>query len=331
LFTFQAFNNGNDTQVPGMAGTIRIWTQLAGANAAIPLTLADITAVDQDGNDAMAFVRLNWVGNRPQDGMVNIIDVRKPIDKSWQTIELTVKVFTQEVSITLINNRFDTEPPPPELGFQVFNNGTDAQVPGMAGMIRIWTRLDGVNAPVAFEGFTAVNQVGADVSRFVRINWVGNRPQDGMVNYIDVTKPADTSWEWMDLTVTANGQTVTITLHNNRWTPPPVLGLNAFNNGTDAQVPGMAGTIRIWTQLNKANAAIRLSAANVTAVDDEGNDAMAFIRINWVGNRPQDGMVNYFDVTKPLATADATWKTISLTIIAEEQVVKLELINNRNP
>jgi len=53
---------------------------------------------------------------------------------------------------------------------------------------------------------------------------------------------------------------------------------------------------------------------------------MQFVRLNWVGNRPQDGMVNYIDVTKP---ADASWQTITLTIISTEQVVELTLTNNR--
>jgi len=162
------------------------------------------------------------------------------------------------------------------------------------------------------------------MSRFVRINWVGNRPQDGMVNYFDVQKPADSSWQYVNFTVTTGNQSETIVLHNNRFVPPPVLGLNAFNNGVDTQVPSLAGTIRVWTQLNRANAAVALTAANVKAVDQNGNDAMQFVRLNWVGNRPADGMVNYIDVTK----AGAAWTTIDLTVIAEGQSITLRLTNN---
>ena len=54
---------------------------------------------------------------------------------------------------------------------------------------------------------------------------------------------------------------------------------------------------------------------------------MHFIRINWVGNRPQDGMVNYFDVAKTHATTGETWQTIDLIITTEDQVVELTLTN----
>jgi len=241
---------------------------------------------------------------------------------------------------------FPYTPEPAELGLLAFNNGTDTQVPSLAGTIRIWTRLDDVNAPVplTWDGTAqrgspdviAVNQAGVDVSSYVRINWVGNRPADGMVNYIDVTKPASAAWQWMDFTITSDDQTVTIRLFNNRFVAPPALGLNAFNNGTDAQVPGMAGTIRIWTQLNRVNAAIPMrwdginvpfrSSPDLTAVNQDGENMMQFVRINFVGNRPQDGMVNYIDVTKPATSA---WQTIKLTITSEGQTIELLLTNNR--
>jgi len=112
---FNTFNNGNDTQNPNMAGTIRIWTQINGANAAIPIRWdgiqsprgsQDVTVADQNGNNAMRFVTINFVGNRPQDGMVNYIDVRKPADCSWQTINMTVTTLDQTVSLLLTNNRY---------------------------------------------------------------------------------------------------------------------------------------------------------------------------------------------------------------------------------
>jgi len=56
--------------------------------------------------------------------------------------------------------------------------------------------------------------------QYVRINFVGNRPIDGMVNYIDVTKPAGSAWQTITLTITSGGQVETLLLTNNRFVAP---------------------------------------------------------------------------------------------------------------
>ena len=99
VFSLQAFNNGviNNASLAS-AGTIRIWTRLDGANAPVPISLA-VTAIDQDGNNAMEFVRINEPWNNP--GYVNMIDVN--FNAPWQRIYFTATVFEQTVELVLVN------------------------------------------------------------------------------------------------------------------------------------------------------------------------------------------------------------------------------------
>jgi|GEM_PF-2027125 len=103
--TLEAFNNGTCEQVPGLAGTIRIWSRLDGVGTFVPMS-AQITAIDQDGNDASQFVTRNrqWVdGAGWQDYYANF-DVNK--NAPWQYIYFTVNAFCQSVQILLINNLY---------------------------------------------------------------------------------------------------------------------------------------------------------------------------------------------------------------------------------
>jgi len=113
--------------------------------------------------------------------------------------------------------------------------------------------------------------------------------------------------------------------------PGPMFSLNTFNQLTQ---------FRVWTQLDSVSTAVPIpwdgaplpsrGSPNISAVDQEGNDAMPFVRINFVGNRPQDGMVNYIDVLKSATTdgTTATWQTIVLTVISEDRTVEITLTNN---
>ena len=207
-------------------------------------------------------------------------------------------------------------------GLQIFNNGPGgtASIPNAglaeAGIIRMWTQLDGVNAlvPYAELEVTAELPDGTDAMQFVRVNNMWNDP--GNVNLIDVNKHAP--WQTIILTATLSGQSVEVTLVNSRY-----LGLVAFNNGTDAEVPGMAGNIRIWPQLGGTSAPIPMDAV-ITAVDQDGNNAMQFVTSNrqWTDAGWRDYNVN-FDVTK-----DAPWETITFTVTVYGQTVTLLLIND---
>ena len=107
----------------------------------------------------------------------------------------------------------------PVFGLIDFNNGHDgnASLANM-GVIRIWTRLDGVNALVPYANLTVTAELpnGECAMQFVRINRIWNNP--GYVNLIDVTK-RDANWRYIDLTVTLSDQTVELLLINNLVTP----------------------------------------------------------------------------------------------------------------
>ena len=308
VFSLQAFNNGviNNPSL-GNAGVIRIWTRLDGANAMVTYDNLTVEAAFPNGESAMDLVRVNRIWTEP--GFVNLIDVN--FREVWQYINLTVTYRGQEVNLLLINPEY-TPAAVPVFSLSVFNNEViNNQSLANAGLIRIWTVLDGVAAPVSGIDVEALLPDGTCAMEFFTINNMWQNP--GYVNLIDVSFNAP--WQRIYLTVTAYGQAIELTLINPR---PRVLDLNIFNNGNDNnQSLAAAGLIRIWTRLNGVNA--DLSGAVVTAVDQNGVDAMQYVRISIV-----DGNVRLIDVNK-----FANWQTIDFTITAYGQTVEVLLINNR--
>jgi len=311
IFGLHAFNNGNDNNASlAQAGLIRIWTQLDGVNALVPNADLEVTAELPDGTCAIEFIRVNQLWNNP--GYVNLIDANK--HAPWHTIYLTATLNGQSDTLTLINNRF--------LELRAFNNGTDAEVPSMAGNIRIWSMLGGVSAPIPMNAvIEAVDQDGNDALGFVSRNrlWTDTGWRDYYVNF-DVTK--DAPWQTIYFTVSVYGQTVTLRLINDWFTTVPVFGLRAYNNGTDAQVPGLAGTIRIWTQLDERAARVPYADLTVSATLLDGTCALEFVHINRIWDDTAN--VNRFDVNK-----NAQWQYINLSATLFGQTVDLLLINNR--
>ena len=113
-FDFNIFNNGpGGTQYPrpnaslAEAGIIRMWTLLDGVGAPVYLAAADtITALDQDENCAMEFVRVGrvWVDGQGWQDYFNLLDVNKNGD--WQYIYLSITVFGQTVNVRLANANY---------------------------------------------------------------------------------------------------------------------------------------------------------------------------------------------------------------------------------
>jgi len=228
---FSIFNNGpGGTQYPrpnpglAAAGTIRMWTQLDGIGAPVYLDAADtIVALDQDGNCAMEFVRVSrvWVDGQGWADYFNLLDVNKNGD--WEYINLSITVFRQTVNVLLVNALFEA-PVLPVFSWDIFNNGPGGtQYPrpnpslAAAGTIRMWTQLDGVNAPVylaAEDTIVALDQDGDCAMQFVRVNrvWVAGT---GWANYfanVDVNKNGN--WQYINLYITVYGQTVHVLLVN---------------------------------------------------------------------------------------------------------------------
>jgi|GEM_PF-2810274 len=218
VFIFEAFNNGNEDNASlAGAGLIRVWPLLNGAGTLVPMDSV-ITALCPDGNDAMQFISRNrqWCdASGWQDFYINF-DADKTAQ--WQYIYLTVTAFHQTVEIRLVNNRFVAEPVD-VLGLNVFNNGNDNNVSlANLGVIRIWTRLNGVNALVPYVNLVVTAELpnGDCAMQFVRVNRIWNNP--GYVNLIDVVKN-NAPWQYIDLTVTLGNQSVELRLINNRYTP----------------------------------------------------------------------------------------------------------------
>ncbi|MCL2397547.1 MAG: hypothetical protein FWC93_05715, partial [Defluviitaleaceae bacterium] len=255
-------------------------------------------------------VTVNRIWNN--QGYVNMINVNK--NAPWQRIYFTAALFGQEVNITLINNRFFT--------LNAFNNGNDNNASlANLGVIRIWPQLNGANANVPYANLavTAVFPNGQCAMDVVRVNRIWNNPD--FVNMIDVDKTVN--WERIYFTATLFGQTIELTLINNRFVPPPTLTLQAFNNGNENN-PGLAqaGVIRIWTQLNGANTPIPYEEMTVTATLPDGTCVINLVRINNMWANP--GYVNMFDVTKT-----PYWQYINFTVGLFGQSVELLLVNTR--
>jgi DNA-binding beta-propeller fold protein YncE len=110
FFNLDLFNNGpaGTASRPntGLAanGTIRMWPQLAGVNARIPLAAADtIIAVDQAGNCVMNYVRIGrvWEAGTGWLNYFNMIDVDR--NAEWVFIYFTITVFGQTLTAVLHN------------------------------------------------------------------------------------------------------------------------------------------------------------------------------------------------------------------------------------
>ena|GEM_PF-5740366 len=225
-FRFDIFNNGSGIGAApsrpnaNIGSIIRMWTGFGpvapGPNTPLSLSLADsITAIDQDGNNAMDFITVNEPWNN--QGYFNFIDVNK--NASWQTILLTITVCGEKWEFLLINSRF--------FSLNIFNNGPEGcpstanESLANAGLIRMWTQLGGVNADVPITNINAVLPNGSDAMEFIRVNSVDG----GLVRSIDGVKDAE--WEFIYLYITVFDQTVRVVLHNDDLLPTtPTVTIN---------------------------------------------------------------------------------------------------------
>ncbi|MCL2284993.1 MAG: hypothetical protein FWC32_01350, partial [Firmicutes bacterium] len=118
----------------------------------------------------------------------------------------------------------------PAPSFDIFNNGEGGSPSrpnaslAAAGIIRMWTQLDGINTPVylaAADTIIALDQDGECAEEFVR---VGRVWQDGTgwldyFNLVDVNKNG--AWQYINFYITVYGQTVHLLLVNANYTPQP--------------------------------------------------------------------------------------------------------------
>ena len=219
-FGLDMFNNGPNGSPSrpnahlAQTGTIRIWTQLNGANATVPYAGLEVSAVLYPSNeDAMQFVSVNNMWANP--GNVNLIDVDKA-NGAWQTIILTATFNGQAIELILDNALAATAA---TFGVDMFNNGQGGSPSranaglAAAGTIRIWTQLDGVNALVPFADLTITAEFagGGDAMEFVRVNRIWNNLN--YVNLIDVDRNAN--WTYINLYVSLAGQESILLLSNN--------------------------------------------------------------------------------------------------------------------
>jgi|GEM_PF-1369989 len=320
VLSFDIFNNGagGSASRPNQdlynAGTIRMWAQADGVNSLIPFAGLEVTATFPNGDNAMQFVNVNRIWNN--QGYINLIDINNA-NGAWRFIDLTVTQFGQTLEFVLVNNQYAL----PVFSLNVFNNGT-IQSSDIANRVRLWTRLDGVNARVPYAELevTATLPNGDCAMEFVHINRVWN-DQD-YVNLIDVFK-ADGAWRYINFTATLFGsQTVEVLLRNTQ-AEQTTFGFGVFNNGnSNNQSLANLGVIRMWTQLGGVNARVPFAALNVTATLPNGDDAMQFVRINRIWDDPAN--VNLIDVNK----ANGAWRYINFTATLSGQTFNLVLIND---
>ncbi|MCL2287477.1 MAG: InlB B-repeat-containing protein [Firmicutes bacterium] len=243
-------------------------------------------------------------------------------------------------------------------GFDIFNNGPEGcpsrPNAGLAnaGTIRMWTQLDGVNAFIPYESGTTITATiqssGECAMDLITVHSPG--PGQGVergryINFIDADKNAQ--WEFIDFVITVFDQTVEVLLHNANYAAGceycpdcgecrecsecPKFGFDIFNNGPGGAPSrpnaslAAAGTIRMWTQFDGRSTRLPFTVVEtVTATDQNGDNAMDFVRINrlWVAG---EGFIEYFhmiDVVK-----NPAWRTITLTITVCDTEHEVLLVN----
>jgi len=172
-------------------------------------TVITIIALDHFTERASSVVE----ANRSAGFSVNGFSFASGANIGW----LGVNMYTREVTFP--------EPSLPTPSFSIFNNGslgcpsTPNESLADAGLIRMWTLLDSVEAPVYFAAastITAFDQDNNCAMAFVRVNrgWDADAGWLGYFSNIDVDTNA--SWEFIDFTITIFGQEVTVVLHNEK-------------------------------------------------------------------------------------------------------------------
>jgi len=325
-FGLFAFNNGNsDNASLAQGGNIRVWTQINGVNTRVTYPNLEVTAIDQNGSDAMEFVSVNRIWN--DTDFVNLIDVRKREANGgaimpWHWIDLTAVYNNQPVTIRLFNNYRD-------FGYRIFNNGTGGtpSTPNADlaanGRVRTWLHIDSVSALIPYDSLavSATDQNGADAMDFIIINQPWAYP--GFVNFIDANKNAP--WQRIYLNVTHMDQTLELILINSRF-----FTVDVFNNGpgpdaTPSTVRNDSlqsiGAIRIWTNLGGERARVPYAELTIEAIDQDGNNVGHFVNVNRIWN-DLDNFQN-IDVTKW-----AAWQRMELTVTVYGQSHTLILYND---
>ena len=149
VFSFDIFNNGEGGSPSrpnaslAAAGIIRMWAQLDGVNTPVYFAAAEtIIALDQNGNCAREFVRVNrvWQDGTGWSDYFALVDVDK--DGPWQRINLSITVHGQTVEVLLVNaNRI--HPPASVVSYQIVVEGFDWG----PGVTRLILALDDVVDP----------------------------------------------------------------------------------------------------------------------------------------------------------------------------------------
>jgi len=266
------------------------------------------------------------------------IDAANMLPRNW-SVAFQYRIDAAAAAITDgINNLV----PASIVTFNIFNNGEGGSPSrpnaslAAAGVIRMWTQLDGVDTPINFAAestIIALDQNGNCAMEFIDVGqmWQAGAGFIPYFNRIDV----DTNGAWwiINFAITAHGQTVDVLLVNP--TPPaplPVPGFDIFNNGEGGspsrpnQSLANAGTVRMWAQLDGVNAPMYLGAADtIVALDQDGNDATDLITVSrmWQAGT---GFLQYFNLID--VNKNEPWRYINFSITVYGQLVELLLVNN---
>ena len=210
IITLDIFNNGEGGSPSrpnanlAQSGTIRIWTQLDGVNTPLPMS-AVITAVDENDNDAIEFVRINqrWAANQGWLDDFNNIDINK--NAPWETITLSITVFDQTIEAILVNS-LHTPETTPYFHTQVFEEY-------WRPIIVIWFYQGGPS-------YTNTHQVVIDdIVLYVdgeraNIRDFANNVAPHQMDIPSLQIRRDLDWQEMTIIITELGQTITHTFTN---------------------------------------------------------------------------------------------------------------------
>ena len=188
----RAFDNGT---------FFRIWPE---GGLRIPFE-AEITAIDQDGNDVPVTKHQMWEDVFAGNEVFGSFDISKEI--MWQSLTFTIRVFGQEWSVELENDMFAL---PPVLSYTVFAEDWRESI-----NLRFF--LDGVPVEIPLADMELiVDGILIENIRDYTLNIAGWQTAHNTVFICKLRH----NWQHLSFSVTAHGQTLSFEFTNSMFDPP---------------------------------------------------------------------------------------------------------------
>jgi len=208
----------------------------------------------------------------------------------------------------------------PEFSLDIFNNGNlNNQSIANAGVIRMWTQLNGSGALVPYNEIevTAYDQSGNCALQHVRNNRIWDNTD--YFNFIDVNKRGN--WQAIDFTITAFGQTLEIPLINVPHVSDTIEGFT-----TMVFQESWRDRIIVWFFLDGEAYELPLSSMEMVVDSTSVN-----IR-DFVGNiAPHQNRIRVIQILRDAKVNNVPWQEMTVTLTLNDEIITHQFTNNRKP